>query len=225
MTVPQKLERESNRDFAFRAIRENIVNLELKPGSMVSEQEIADVLNLSRTPVHEALQEIALTGIIKVVPQKGSYVCYINMDYVDEAIFCRSTLESAITELACKKATDDDISKLEENISLQEFYVAKGNVEKFMELDNEFHHVIYQIANKSLCYRLITMVNIHHDRIRELHLHSSNPAAVLEEHKAIVECFRSHDGEKAKDLIVKHLNKFYLDADEIKKKYSKYFEN
>lgn len=225
MTVPQKYERESNRDFALRAIRENIVNLELKPGSMVSEQEIADALNLSRTPVHEALQEIALTGIINVVPQKGSYVCYINMDYVDEAIFCRATLESAIAQMACKNAGDSDIARLEENLSLQEFYVTKNNVEKFMELDNEFHHIIYEIANKKLCYKLMKMVNIHHDRIRELHLHSSNPNAVLEEHKAILECFKTQDGEKVKDLIVKHVTKFYLDADEIKKKYAQYFEN
>lgn len=224
MKIIEKLDRESNRDFALRAIRENIVNLELKPGSMVSEQEIADSLNLSRTPVHEALQEIALTGIINVVPQKGSYVCYINMDYVDEAIFCRSTLESAITELACSKATDKDIALLEENLSLQEFYVQKNNVDKFMELDNEFHKIIYDIANKKLCYCLIKMVNIHHDRIREMHLHSSNPAIVLEEHKSILECFRVHDGAKVKDLVIKHLNKFYLDADDIKKKYEQYFE-
>lgn len=224
MKVIEKLERESNRDYALRAIRENIINLELKPGSMVSEQEIADALNLSRTPVHEALQEIAITGIINIVPQKGSYVCFINMDYVDEAIFCRSTLESAITSLACEKATEKDITQLEENLSLQEFYIQKNNVDKFLELDNAFHKFIYEIANKKLCYSLIKMVNIHHDRIREMHLHSSNPAAVLDEHKAILDCFKVHDSEKVKDLVVKHLNKFYLDADDIKKKYAQFFE-
>ena len=60
----EKLGKESNREYALRVIRENIVNLELAPGSMISEQDIANELNLSRTPVHEAMQELSSTKII-----------------------------------------------------------------------------------------------------------------------------------------------------------------
>ena len=56
MKISEKKAKENNRDYAFRSIKENIINLELKPGSMISEQDIANELNLSRTPVHEALQ-------------------------------------------------------------------------------------------------------------------------------------------------------------------------
>ena len=97
-----KHDRESNRDYALRVIRENIINLELKPGTMISEQDIANELNLSRTPVHEAMQELSTTKIIEILPQRGSYVSKIDMDRVDEAVFMRTTLESAIAELACE---------------------------------------------------------------------------------------------------------------------------
>ena len=66
----EKLPKESNRDYAFRVIRDNIIKLVLKPGTMLSEQDLADELELSRTPVHEALQELSKSKIIEVFPQK-----------------------------------------------------------------------------------------------------------------------------------------------------------
>lgn len=99
MKNTEKLPKESNRDYALRVIRENIINLELKPGTMISEQDIANELNLSRTPVHEAMQELSTTKIIEILPQRGSYVSKIDMALVDEAVFMRSNLECAVAEL------------------------------------------------------------------------------------------------------------------------------
>ena len=62
-----KHEKETNREYALRVIKENIVNLQLEPGSMISEQDIANELNLSRTPVHEAMQELSSTKIIEIL--------------------------------------------------------------------------------------------------------------------------------------------------------------
>lgn len=218
-----KHDRESNRDYALRVIRENIINLELKPGTMISEQDIANELNLSRTPVHEAMQELSTTKIIEILPQRGSYVSKIDMDRVDEAVFMRTTLESAIAELACEKASDDDIMELEENINLQEFYLTKNNLDKFMELDNAFHQTMYRIANKMQCFYMVKLMNIHHDRVRELHLHSSDPKTVIAEHKEILEAFKQHNGKKAHDLLVTHITRLYQQQGEIRKKYPEFF--
>ena len=128
----EKLGKESNREYALRVIRENIVNLELAPGSMISEQDIANELNLSRTPVHEAMQELSSTKIIEILPQRGSRISLIDMSLVDEAVFVRATIESAITEMACKQATEKDIQELEENVTLQKFYYEKNNLDTIM---------------------------------------------------------------------------------------------
>jgi DNA-binding GntR family transcriptional regulator len=220
----EKFEKESNRDYALRVIKENIINLELKPGTMISEQDLANELKLSRTPVHEAMQELATTKIIEILPQRGSYVSKIDMDRVDEAIFMRTTLESAIAELACEKATDSDILELEENLHLQEFYLEKANLDKFMELDNAFHETMYRIANKLQCYYMVRLMNIHHDRLRELHIHSSDPAVVISEHKQIVDAFKNHNGKLVNQLIVNHINRLYKQQEEIVKKYPDFFK-
>ena len=125
MKVSEKKAKENNRDYALRILKENIINLELKPGSMISEQDIANELNLSRTPVHEALQELSTTKIIQILPQRGSYVSLIDLSLVDEAIFMRSTIEVAVAELACDKASEQDLISMEENLNLQKFFLEK----------------------------------------------------------------------------------------------------
>ena len=223
MKNTEKLQKETNRDYALRVIRENIVNMELKPGSMISEQDIANELNLSRTPVHEAMQELSTTKIIEILPQRGSHVSLIDMALVDEAVFVRATIESAITELACKQATDEDIQALEENVNLQEFYYSKNNTDKIMELDNAFHEMMYKITNKMQCHYMVKLMNIHYDRIRELNLRSFNSETIIKEHKHIVECFKAKNSDAAKASLLKHLERHYNWEDEIRKKYPDYF--
>lgn len=223
MKNTEKFGKETNREYALRVIRENIVNLELAPGSMISEQDIANQLNLSRTPVHEAMQELSSTKIIEILPQRGSHVCLIDMDLVEEAVFARSTIEGAITEMASTRATEKDIQELEENVTLQQFYHEKNNLDKIMELDNAFHEMMYKITNKMQCHYMVRLMSIHYDRIRELHLHSFNPERIINEHKEILEAIKNKDAKAAREALDKHLSRHHMKADEIKQKYPQYF--
>ena len=224
MKVSEKKAKENNRDYALRILKENIINLELKPGSMISEQDIANELNLSRTPVHEALQELSTTKIIQILPQRGSYVSLIDLSLVDEAIFMRSTIEVAVAELACDKASEQDLISMEENLNLQKFFLEKQNIDKLFNLDDSFHKNLYKITNKLQCYQMIKTMNIHLDRIRELHLQSTNPASVVDEHKQIFWALKNKDKSGVKILLNDHLTKLYSQENEIKKKFSNYFE-
>lgn len=219
----EKLEKETNRDYAFRVMRNNIVNLELTPGSMLSEQDIAEELHLSRTPVHEALQELARTTIIEILPQKGSLVSLVDMNKVDEAVFLRSTIESAITEEACKIATEEDIRSLEENISLQDFYHDQNSIDKIMELDNAFHEKMYKITNKMQCHYVVKLMNIHYDRFREMKLHALENKPIIDEHKEILQAFIQKNPTKAKELVLSHINRLYIDEKKIRSKYPTFF--
>ncbi|MBR5646950.1 MAG: GntR family transcriptional regulator [Treponema sp.] len=221
----EKDPKETNREYALRAIKENIINLSLVPGSMISEQEIASDLNLSRTPVHEAIQELSKIKVIEVYPQKGSRVSLIDMDLIDESVFIRSTLESAITGQACKNATEEDIKNLQENISLQEFYNSKGNTDKILELDNKFHEIFYKITNRMQCFYMVKMVSIHYDRYRKLKLVTRDRLGIIEDHKAILKAFEEKNVKKAKELSIKHLQQLHIDEQDIRLKYPAYFKN
>ena len=224
MIIPGKLDRETNHDFALRVLQENIVSLELKPGSMLSEQELATQLNLSRTPVHEALLELANTKIVEVIPQRGSLVSLIDMALVEESCFIRSAIEGAVTEQACQKATAEDVESLEETVVLQEFYFGKQNLGKFMEFDNRFHQTMYKIAGRMLCYYTVQLMNIHHARFRTLRLHISNTERIITEHRAILEAIKRKDSRKARQEFEGHINAMFVDVKEIREKYPEYFK-
>lgn len=219
----EKQSKESNRDYAFRVIRDNIISLELKPGTMISEQDLAYELDLSRTPVHEALQELSKTKIVEIFPQKGSLVSLINLELVNEAVFVRATLESAITEEACKIASEEDLKYLTENVELQEFLLKQNNIDKFMEMDNLFHQKMYEITNKMQCYYMVKSMNIHHDRFRALRVHGADRSPILEMHKQILKAIKERNAEEARVLTEEHINRTKLDAAEIQKKYPEYF--
>ena len=219
----EKLPKESNRDYAFRVIRENIIKLVLKPGTMLSEQDLADELELSRTPVHEALQELSKSKIVEVFPQKGSLVSLINLELVEEAVFVRATLESAITQQAAKAATEEDIKYLKENLELQEFLLKQNNVDKFMEMDNAFHEKMYAITNKMQCYYMVKAMNIHHDRFRELRVQGADRAPIIAHHKQILQAICDHDGNAAQKYTYEHITRTRIDAEEIRRKYPDYF--
>ncbi len=224
MIETTKLERETNHAYALRVIRNNIINLELKPGSLLSEQDIATELGLSRTPVHEAFQELSQTKIIEVLPQRGNMVSLIDMKMIEEAVFIRETLETALLKQVCLEATQADISRMEENINLQEFFHSKDNWNKIMELDNEFHRMMYDITGKSLCYTTVNLVSIHYTRFRTLRLQSTDSSRLVEEHRRILDAIMAKDIEKATAEYHNHLNKRFSDAQEIRKKYPEYFK-
>lgn len=223
MTNVEKLKNESNRDYAFRVIKDNIINLEIKPGIMISEQEIAEELNISRTPVHEALQELSRTKIVDILPQKGCRVSLIDMNLVNEAVFMRLTIESAVTEEACNLATEKDIEALEENVILQDFYKESDNYDKIMDLDNRFHEKLYEITDKMQCLYMVRLMNIHFDRLRELTLQTGVTSRIVSDHKAILKAIKDKDAKAAKDVLNIHLNHLYVDEKAIRKSHPDYF--
>ena len=224
MHILPQLTNETNREYATRSIRNNIISLDITPGSMIGEQEIADQLKISRTPVHEALLELSKSKIVDILPQKGCHVSLIDLEYIEEAVFIRSTMETAIVGMACKEATPADIIKLEENVKLQEFYLSQNQPDKIMELDNQFHEYLYKICNKMQCYYMVNLMSIHFDRLRNLSVQTIKNLKIVNDHKEISTAIRNHDGQKAKELLKTHLSRQEIDQKIIREQYPQYFK-
>ena len=101
MHIAERLSGETGRDYAMRVLKDNIIRLELEPGSIISDRELAAGMNLSRTPVREAFLELAKVKIVEIYPQRGTMVSFIDYNLVEEARFIRSVLEVAVVRLAC----------------------------------------------------------------------------------------------------------------------------
>lgn len=224
MRLSERMPRESGRDYALRNIKENIISLELAPGSQVSENELAAEMGLSRTPVREALIELSKVGILETQPQRRSTVSLIDYDLVEESRFMRYQLECAVAELVCGMAGPVDIERLNANIRLQSFYLDGTYTNELMALDNQFHGMLFEIAKKSRVFQLIQNLSIHFDRVRGLALSSEKDLKVVQDHQELVEFIRQGDGAAARELMGVHLNRYRIDAAEIRGIYPQYFK-
>src|SRR4029077_20767075 len=101
--------------FVYAAIRDAIVRAEIEPGARLSENELADQLGVSRTPIREALGRLRDDRLVDVVPQLGTFVSRISTQAVSDAQFIREALECAAVRPAAEQAGDDAIAALEEN--------------------------------------------------------------------------------------------------------------
>ena len=223
MRLTPKEPRESGREYALRTIKDNLIRLELAPGSLVSENELAAEMGLSRTPVREALIELAKVKIIEIAPQKRSMVAYIDYELVEEARFMRNVLECAVVELACQCAGEEALLSLEKNVTLQRFYLENSNYGGIMELDDQFHKTLFQIAQKLQVYEMIQHISIHFDRVRSMALSSVKDIKIVEDHAQLLQALRDQDGARARALMEKHLNRYKFDEAAIRETYPQYF--
>ena len=102
MNILDRIPGENARSYAVRVLRSNIISLQLPPGSIVSENEISTALNLSRTPIREALIELSRSKLVEILPQKGSYVTRIDLDLAEESRFLRCVVETAVFRQAAE---------------------------------------------------------------------------------------------------------------------------
>jgi len=224
MNVLERYPRETGRDYALRTITNNIINLELAPGSQISENELAAELGLSRTPVREALIDLSKVKIIEIYPQKRSVVSLIDYDMVEESRFMRNVLECAVVELDCGLAAPEDIVRLRESVRLQKFYLDSVYRENLMTLDNEFHQALFEIARKSQVFTLMQNIFIHFDRVRSMALSAVKDLKIVQDHEDIVDAIERGDPAEARRLMEFHLSRYKVDAAVIREKYPQYIK-
>ena len=119
MKLLDKLPEENARTYAVRVLMDNIIRLELAPGSAVSENELSVLMNLSRTPVREALIELSKLELVEILPKRGSYITRIDYDLIEESRFMRLTLEAAVLRQVCSQGLSQEYGKrLQHNVHL-----------------------------------------------------------------------------------------------------------
>ncbi|MDO4268073.1 MAG: GntR family transcriptional regulator [Eubacteriales bacterium] len=224
MHLLERYPHESGRDYAGRVIRENIIHMDLEPGASISDRELAAWMNLSRTPVREALLDLAKVKIVEIYPQRGSVVAYIDYNLVEEAQFVRSVLEEAVVQLACERADEAQLALLKENIDLQDFYYRHGTSDRLLEMDDAFHRMLFQIAGRMQAYEMMRGLTVHFDRVRSLAVTAVKEQLWMGDHRKIYEAVAARDKTEARQLMEKHLHRYKVDEAALREQYPQYFQ-
>lgn len=218
MRIEERHYAETARDYARRMLKANIISMELEPGAMVSENELAAQMGLSRTPVREALMDLAQYHVVDVLPQRGSRISLIDYALVEESRFVRQVLETAILDQVCERATPADISQLRQNVRLQALTQEpemSGSL-SMMELDDAFHQILFRIAQKENTFRMLGGMTIHFDRVRTLALNVVKDTKIINDHQLICDAIANRDVDGARELMTKHLSRVKLDEKSIR---------
>ncbi|MFB9828845.1 GntR family transcriptional regulator [Lederbergia wuyishanensis] len=222
--INKEAHRGSTRDYSYKKLKMKILNLELEPGTKISEKEIADEFNVSRTPVREAFMKLAQEELLDIIPQSGTIVSRINLDYVEEGRFIREKIEKEIVMLACKEFPDDYLFRLETNLALQELCIGKNNFYQLYELDEEFHRILFSGVGKARTWKMLQLLNSHFNRLRLLRLSKdSNWESIISQHKKIYKLIIEKNPEEASQMMERHLQMAVFEKEMLKEKYPHYF--
>src|SRR6476469_2614612 len=172
----------------YAALRDAIIATELEPGRQISENEIADKLGVSRTPVREAVARLRDDQLVEIVPQLGTFVSRISVAGVDDAQFLREALECSAVRLAAEGVDKSGMADLRALIAGQEIARDASDASAFFALDYELHSTLCELSGRPIAWTVVARANGHLNRVRRLSLaEPSYIAEMIAEHKAVVE--------------------------------------
>ncbi|MBM7551559.1 DNA-binding GntR family transcriptional regulator [Thalassobacillus pellis] len=225
MAVYEQKSKESTRDYTYKLLKEKILKLDLRPGRKISEKEMSEVLTVSRTPIREAFLRLSQEELLEIFPQRGTFVSLIDLDHVEEARFLRENIERAIVRQACEVLDEEELFQLETNVTMQEMCLKKENYATLLELDEEFHRILFAGCNKLRIWNTIQQMNNHFIRLRVLRIGSNlNWNVVVSQHRNIQDLILQKDADGAEAAMAEHLQLVAIEKGELEKAYPDYFK-
>lgn len=212
----------------LKNLARKIETLEFKPGSKISENEIAQIYKVSRTVVRAAFAVLREWGLIEVYPQRGTYITKINVAYIHDMQFVRSAVETAVMrEVMKKKDRDNLILILQQNLKEQEKYKhLKKYEDEFFRLDESYHQAFMNFIHRENIPEIINLniQNIQFRRWRYLEVQTMEMMdKIIEQHTSIYEAVKTGDEDQAVNVLQEHLITVSQTSFNIWEKYPDFF--
>lgn len=216
----------SVQEMVYRTLRDKIVSMELKPGTIISTQEIADSMSVSRTPVREAFIRLQREELLDVAPQRSTMVSKINMNRVYQERFIREALEIEAMQKFVEVATAESLNRMRRNIEKQYAAIAEQRYIDFLELDNAFHQAAFTETHEDLGRSIVQQMNGHYDRIRLISAWEGQiVSAAMQEHERYVDYIERKDTARARKLLRTHLQALRVQEEILLTNWSEYFSD
>jgi len=215
----------STGDQVYVALRAAIVSAELEPGRRLSENELAELLGVSRTPVREALARLRDERLVAIVPQLGTFVTLISHAAVEDAAFVREALECAAIRRTTERIGDDGLADLQANLTAQDRAEQQRDTGAFDTLDDGLHRLLAHLSGHEIAWTLARRANGHLDRVRGLSLPEPGYLGeMVAEHRELVAAIAAGDADRAEAAMRHHLRMVLSSVPHIQAAHPEYFE-
>ena len=188
------------------SLEQRIVEGELSNGKRLDETELSGFYGVSRTPVREALQRLAESGLAEHLPRRGTFVRSPSLSQLVEMFEVMAELECMAIRLAARRATSNDIDALEKDNETCRVAVGANDTKKYYEINARLHGRIYQMSGNSF---LANEARRLHDRLRPFRRLQLRVRGRMEEsmaeHDIILAALRDGDADRAMETMKKHI--------------------
>lgn len=187
-------------------IRDRILKGEYRIGEKIKENQIATEFKVSRTPIREAFKQLELEGLIDYIPNRGCFAKGFTREDIEDIYAVRKALEIMAVEWAVSRISDQQIEALKEQSELMEFYTARKDSDKVLELNSAYHDIIYDAAGSRFMAQILRSYKEYIEQTRKVILYEqAYLEEILQEHKVILEAIIARDAECAKAAMADHL--------------------
>jgi DNA-binding GntR family transcriptional regulator len=216
----------SARDMAYEILRSRIINLDLKPNDVLNDKELMEQMEMSRTPIREAIIMLSLENLVVVRPQSGTFIAPIDLDMVGMEQFSRYALEKEMAERACPIIRAEHKQKYKENIFLYDYYRLSQSPDRenrLRELDNDFHKIAFEINGKEAMFHWMINSMRHIERIRMLSIKMDLDTVIHHDHEYIAQAIIAGDVKTAQTCLERHMTRYQDNLGVMKNAYPYYF--
>ena len=196
----------SIREKVYDHLRNEILSNRIAAGTRLVEGRLAKQINVSRTPVREALHILEMEGLVESIPRVGYRVKELRWEDVEELCEIRAVNEILAAQWAMKRITPRELAAMQQNIDTAEAEIQAGNPECFVERDAEFHEMLARASGSQRLLELCQMLRRHmlRYRIESLYVVESGLRAIGG-HRRVLECLEKKDAVGIESAIRDHL--------------------
>lgn len=194
------------RDQVYKALREAIFRGELKSGEHLVESKLSALLNVSRTPIREALRKLEMEGLVNYLPHKGVVVRGFTPDDIVEIYAIRESIEVLSINYSVKNITDQEIGRLQELLAKMEGMMDPENTESLFGISQEFNDLLVEASRMPRIIKLVATYKEYLKAVRIVTMSNQmRKLKALQEHRAILQAVSERDARKAETLVRNHL--------------------
>lgn len=194
---------------AYERLKDAIRYAALEPGQPLTETRLSELLGISRTPVREALQQLAQEGLVQVIPGRAITVAEHSVQDVLDIVHLRWLLEPELVRLATEAASHSEIKRLKRAVAEMQAAIGTGDQIAWSRADSVFHEVLGDACpNELLCEVVLQMRNrVHKIANIDSQTNASRLAECTVEHAEIVEAIAARESTAAEDAMRGHIDK------------------
>lgn len=195
-------------ELVFETLKREILDLRLKPGQMISENDICDRFGVSRTPVRDALRLLQEQGFVETVPYRGTYVTLLSLDNIKQMIYMRVAVETMILRDFMKVQTPMVMEDVRHAIAQQKALVLEAGfeAEEFYHMDAQMHSIWFGAVRRQKLWEMLQAQQLHYTRFRMLDfITETDFTRIIEEHEELFSLISERDEKRLEESLKEHL--------------------